>query len=163
MKKTVALCIALIMILTAFSACGKKQDGTAAATNADGSPAAAPTTASNGDNAADIDTELRDSAYVSPSEAVTVDTGNGEQNPSNENISFVFDEVDGKLVKYTYKANGGEILMVYKYREDNTVEIYGFSGDTLVANEIIQLPGDFDPTYGLRTYKGYYFYGYDFK
>ena len=95
------------------------------------------------------------SSYKKPADTVSIDKT--KEDPSNDDIKFTYDE-DGRIVSYSYRLDERLVAVSYKY-EKSGVEVYAFIGDTLVADELIEL-SEYDPEKGFETIEGYYFKGY---
>lgn len=184
MKKTVALILCIILLALTLNACtvpfiGKKNSGGNENGGSSGGNSSDIQTNNGGDenpsgsdtadnantdgqsptNAAGfVDSSVALSAYSTPADPAN--TLNNIADPSANGYRFVYDE-SGRIAKCYYQSNGQEVYLVYQYKE-TWVEIYGFIGETLVANEFIQLNGEFNPDVGFSQVKGYYLKGYIF-
>ena len=96
-------------------------------------------------------------AYKAPAEAVSVDTG--AEDPSNDEIRFVYDE-EGRISQCYYEIGGVQVFVNYDYK-DSSVQIYAFMGEFLAADEAIELP-EYDASVGFTVVNGYYLKGYKF-
>ena len=97
-------------------------------------------------------------AYRPPSNVIKIDLKVDE--PSNSQITFKYDD-EGKISQCYYKIDNTEIYLSYTY-DGNKIQIYGFSGSIVVADEVFEAKADFDPTSGFVEYKGYYIKGFNF-
>ena len=186
MKKIIAIILCIVLISLSLSACsfniGKILPGKNNSNNSNNSNGG--NNASNNsssDNSGNNDsgnswfggedtTEIptNPDGFVDSSYAVQVfetpanpeNTLNSVADPSGDSLRFVFDET-GRIAKCYYTVNGVEIYLNYKYGEA-WVEIFGFIGETLVCDEVIQLPGEFNPDVGISSVRGYYIKGYTF-
>lgn len=98
------------------------------------------------------------STYRAPAEVVEIDLT--AEDPSNADIRFVYDELGRVSICY-YKINGQVVSVNYNYQDDY-VQIFAFMGEFVAADEMIDLPGEFDASEGFSKIDGYYFKGYDF-
>ncbi len=80
--------------------------------------------------------------------------------PSNDVIRFEYDE-QGRINTCTYEIEDKLVVAVYSYKEQ-TVNITTLISNWIVADETIELPGDYDPVLGFSAVQGYYIKGYAF-
>lgn len=179
MKKIIAIILCIVLLALALSACslniGKilpdKNNGNngnnSNSSQSDSNGNGGSDNASGGENAVtEIPTEA--GGFVEPEYATNHyqppanpdNTLNSVSDPSGDGFRFVYDET-GRIVKCYYTENGLEVYLNYVYGQ-GWVEIYGFIGETLVCDEVIQLPGEFNPDAGLSVVRGYYIKGYVF-
>lgn len=95
--------------------------------------------------------------YKVPADAVQIDLS--ASNPSNDRMQFSFDE-DNRVSQCRYIYEGQDIRLVYTY-SDSQVQIYGFSGEYVVADETFEI-SKYDKMIGMVSYEGYYFSGCEF-
>ena len=101
--------------------------------------------------------EFDPDAYKVPAEVVSINTN--AEDPTNEEIRFVYDE-EGRISQCYYAIDGEEVYVGYNY-QDGAVQIYAFMGEFLVGAEKIELP-EYDASVGFTAVNGYYLKGYKF-
>jgi len=181
MKKLIAIILCVVLIALALSACsipfiGSKNGGSSnngsngnnsGSSQSDNSGNSGSGNSSDGENI-QIEIPTEEGGFVEPEYATDHyqppanpdNTLNSVADPSGENFRFIYDE-SGKIAKCYYTENGMEVYLNYVYGQ-GWVEIYGFIGETLVCDEVIQLPGEYNPDVGLSVVRGYYIKGYTF-
>jgi len=180
MKKNIAIILCVVLIALSLSACsfdiGKVLPGNKNG-NKGGNASNNSSSDNSGNNASgdsqsgtEPGTEIptNPAGFVDSSYAVEVfrtpanpeNTLNSVADPSGDNLRFIYDET-GRIAKCYYYEGGVEVYLNYKYG-DAWVEIFGFIGETLVCDEVIQLPGEFNPDVGISSVRGYYIKGYTF-
>ena len=189
MKKLIALILSVLMISVLLSACSdsegegsttnpaadsqiiEPQNGGDAAdsnNNGNGSEGNSPASGDAQGQPQGGDANSQPTGFVDASVAMAAfakPAADGVQNnvadPSGDNLRFVYDET-GRIVKCYYYSNNQEVYLNYTYNDMGWVKIYGFIGETLVANETVNLNGDYNPDVGYSVCNGYYFKGYVF-
>lgn len=166
MKKTaiLILCAAALFSLASCddssktSTAGTKSNSSSSA--ASGSSSASESTAVSESTAASESSEDSvDLSFVKPSKAVSPDLSKSD--PSDDSIKFLFDD-KGRVASYKYKADQKEYMVTYTYKDDTKkIDIYGFSGDIVVAEEHFDMP-DFDDSQGFIEKDGFFFNKYKF-
>lgn len=187
MKKYISVILCLVLVTVLFSSCsipffGKKNNNSSSnntqnnsadvQNNNDGNNGSGQSDSNSGSpsgsdnsqgetptNAAGfVDSQVAQNAYSAPADPAS--TLNNVADPSSDSMRFVYDE-QGRIAKCYYQSNGQEVYLVYQYGEA-WVEIFGFIGETLVEDKVIQLRGEFNPEYGFSVYEGFYIRGYVF-
>jgi len=93
-------------------------------------------------------------SYRAPADVVEIDMT--EEDPSNDEIKFEYDD-EGKISGCRYQIDGTDVYVGYSYKDDY-VEMFGFIGDIVVADDIFYI-SNFDSSQGFVEYEGYYFKG----
>ena len=160
MKKTAVLilCAAALICLASCS-----ESSTAPSTGNKSSSSSAAVSESTADSKANTDSESTvdsvDLSFVKPSAAVSPDLS--KPDPSDDSIKFLFDD-KGRVQSCKYTAGQKEYMVTYTYKEDTKmIDIYGFSGSIVVAEEHFDMP-DFDDSQGFCEKDGYFFNKYKF-
>ena len=162
MKKTLVIVLCMALALTVLGGCASQPDPAAGDPKADvtGQPGASDQPDDPGSDPSDDknDTAVDLSVYQAPANVVEIDAD--AEDPSNDNIRFVYDDV-GRVAQCYYEIDGQQIYVGYTYG-DGYAQIYAFMGDFVVADEEISLPGEYDASVGFASSHGYYFKGYQF-
>lgn len=135
MRKTIAFLICVVTLMASICGCSNSR-------NKD---------SQSGYNAEDVYISL----YKKPADAVSIDLT--KEDPSNDDIRFVFDDL-GRVTQCYYKLDDVQVYVSYSY-EDGSAHIYAFMNDIVAAEEQIQV-SSFDSEKGFSVIDGYYFKGY---
>ena len=160
MKKT-AILILCAAALFSLASCDDSSKTSTAGTksNSSSSAASGSSSASESTAASESGEDSVDLSFVKPSKAVSPDLSKSD--PSDDSIKFLFDD-KGRVASYKYKADQKEYMVTYTYKDDTKkIDIYGFSGDIVVAEEHFDMP-DFDDTQGFAEKDGFFFNKYKF-
>jgi hypothetical protein len=104
-------------------------------------------------------------AFVTP--LVFLDTFNIQLNLTAEdpsdfnNFYFEFDE-SGRVSEFHYRTSNHDMALSYLYQEDG-IQIYGFIGEIVVADEFFKPLTEFDPSGDFVESRGYFFKGFTFE
>ena len=146
MKKTIALILAALVVLAAFSACGKKTVTT--------SPTDSATPADETENF----NELL-AIYKAPAEVVTLDLTKAD--PSTDELTFNYNE-DGSVKNYWFTVEGKRFLVTYTDK-GTYIQIFAFTeGGTVIADETVEYKAGYNANGGFTEQNGYFFKGYTF-
>ena len=104
-------------------------------------------------------------AFLPPARVTGIDFN--ADDPSNDDISFIFDE-EGRVKHVFYFANGHDIGLSYVYDSEaldyENLWILGFIDSIVVADERIKtINSTFDASIGFVDYKGYFIKGFIFS
>ena len=178
MKKIIAIILCITLLALSMTACsiniGKKDSDKNGSGKSGSNNSSSDNSGNNngGNSQSDVEpgTEIptNPAGFVDSSYAVEVfktpanpeNTLNSVADPSGDNLRFVYDEM-GRITKCYYYEGGVEVYLNYVYGTA-WVEIFGFIGETLVCDEVIQLPGEFNPDVGISVVRGYYINGHTF-
>lgn len=179
MKKILAIILCVSIIALSLSACSipffnknggssnENSNNSGNSQSSDVSNSGSGGSSSGGDNSQNetptnaagfVDSQVALNAYTTPADPSN--TLNSVADPTSDSMRFVYDEY-GRIAKCYYQANGQEVYLVYQYGEA-WVQIFGFIGETLVAEQVIQLHGEFNSEIGFSVVNGYYIKGYIF-
>ena len=158
MKKTISLLMAILLMIVMICGCSDKESN-----QNNASEPSQETTGNSGNDSSQKTTNTSDSskktevdlsAYKTPAETVKVELS--KEDPSNEDINFIYD-AEGKVTQCYYKIDGQQVYVNYTYK-DGYVQIYAFEDDVLVADETISI-SDYNPEKGFTSINGYYIKG----
>ena len=97
-------------------------------------------------------------AYRPPSGLIDIDLN--ADDPSNDKIVFVYD-AEGRLWQCYYAIGENDVYLSYSY-DGNSIQIYGFIGSIVVADESFEAKSNYDTNRNFVEYQGYYFKGFTF-
>ncbi len=145
MKKTIALILAALFVLAAFSACGKKETSVDPATDAT--------------EAGQLSFDDLLALYKAPAEVASPDLT--AEDPSNDVITFNYNE-DGSIKNYYVTIEGYKFLVTYTDK-GNYIQIFSFTEDgTVIADKTVEYKAGYDASVGFTEQDGYFFKGYTF-
>lgn len=92
------------------------------------------------------------SEYKPPADIIEISPS--EEDPSNEEIKFEYDD-SGRISKCYYDINNLDMYQAYSYTDDS-VHIYTFSGSIIIDDITFEVEA-YDESIGFLEYNGYYF------
>ncbi len=148
---------AALLVVCFLICCGcGKTDGAEKTTAASDTTEAASGAEESGTEAFDFD--VLAAAYQTPEAFTKIDMK--ADDPSTDKISFSLDDA-GRVEQCTYKIDGRDVLVVYRYDESELL-IIAMVDSWVVDEKHIELPGAFDPALGFKAVQGYYIKGFSF-
>ena len=156
MKMKIALTVLLATVFLICCGCGKTADS--GETNTEKPSAAETKSAPEDTGSSKVSLDELMAVYQTPAQFAAIDLTAAD--PSNDVILFKYDD-QGRVDSCVYQIDGQQVVVMYMYKKHSLKLLAAMSG-FVVADETVELPGDFDPELGFSAVQGYYVKGFAF-